>query len=104
MFFLFLFLKFNNGYKKTNCILCHNFLFIVYHKKETCSAQHLLKAGHIVKLPYHNSPQSPFEVKSVITYTDHFFEYVLFSKTILKFFCSEIGKGEVWEGKKLLVL
>ena len=91
-------------YNKTNCILCHNFLFIVYHKKETCSAQHLPKGGTLLSCLNHNSPQSSFEVKSVITYTDHFFEYVLFSKTILKFFCSEIGKGEVWEGKKLLVL
>lgn len=29
----------------------------------------------------------------------HFFEYVLFSKTIPKSFCSEIRKEEVWERK-----
>ena len=73
-------------------------------KKRHVALSIYLRPGTLLSCLYHNSPQSPFEVKSVITYTDHFFEYVLFSKTILKFFCSEIGKGEVWEGKKLLVL
>ena len=87
-------------YNKTNCIVCHNFLFIVHHKKKRHVALSIyLRASTLLSCLNHNSPQSSFEVKSVITYTDHFFEYVPFSKTILKFFCSEIRKGEVWEGK-----
>ena len=68
-------------------------------KKRHVALSIYLRAGTLLSCLNHNSPQSSFEVKSVITYTDHFFEYVLLSKTILKFFWSEIGEGEVWEGK-----
>ena len=74
-------------------------IYCVSQKKRDVALSIYLRACTLLSCLNHNSPQSSFEVKSVITYTDHFFEYVLFSKTILKLFCPEIRKGEVWERK-----
>ena len=68
-------------------------------KKRHVALSIYLRACTLLSCLNHNSPQSSFEVRCVVTYTDHFFEYVLFSKTILKFSCSEIRKGDVWERK-----